>query len=397
MDASKHRPASEGGTISWSAEAVLAAGIVAGSVITRLRNPKAALLIAAGALVWRAMKPRQWPAPRLAPPRERVPEEPLTIVQTDPAFGVQPSAPVIEATTVAEPVSPVVPAFAEAEAVPEVVTGVNRDTMALPPALDFNLLAIEEDFKALSDSLQSTAGDDAWILGLEPMPVVEELPAHGAFTEAVITGHQVHEHRPMIAEGAPLPDMIEISVEPALQGLQMAMSPSSLERRPQKVNEGPMMPPTVEPAAVSPEVLEEAPLIAPASIETGALELFGGFLAAASVDHLVASAASAPAADETAKRAMEWASFEVQPPEARDEPLTLRPMPRTTSNNHGGEAVINAKRNAVFGMPLPLASVAKAGEEAVAPAPEQPRRIVPHAPVSTSADDPQKSWLTWWK
>jgi len=394
---------------------VLAAGIVAGAVLSRVRNPRAALLLAAGTLAWRAIKPKQWPAPLLSLPRERMREEPVTVIQ--------PEAPVIEVTTSDEPtpatvapVEPVVvvvakepvfeiaePVVAAAEPEPEAVTRLNEDAMALPPVL--NLLAIEEDFKALSEGLQSPAGDDAWILGLEPMPVVEELPAPIAFTEAVLAAPLVHEHRPMIAEGAPLPDMIEISLEPAPEGLQMAMAPSPLEPRPPVVNEGPIAHSAVEPVVAAHAMPEEAPLIAPASIQTGALELFGGFLAAASVDHLVASvppvtaSMPAPAVPEPVKQPREWASFEVQPPppEVKDEPLTLRPMPRTASNVSGGATMVSPKRNVVFGLPLPQASLAKAAEEEPAPEPEQPRRIVPHAPASTSAEDPQKSWLTWWK
>ena len=75
---------------------------------------------------------------------------------------------------------------------------------------------------------------DAWILGLAPMPVVEELPPPTPMAPTI------QEHRPVIAEGAPLPDMIEITLEPSPEGFQVALANLNQEVQPLFVNEGPV-------------------------------------------------------------------------------------------------------------------------------------------------------------
>ena len=166
------------------------------------------------------------------------------------------------------------------------------------------------------------------------------------------------------------------------------------------VNEGPVGPasaPAVtcaEPVVAPPAAVAEpaAPLMSP---EASALELFASVPSAPPAE---VPAVPDPKADLSVKRAMEWASHEVTPPPPEPpEPITLRPMPRIMPNTAGGETTVSPKRNAVFGMPLPHASVAELNEMTPALAKELPRRIIPHAPVTTHADDQQKSWLNWWK
>ncbi|MDB6073173.1 MAG: hypothetical protein JWO89_813, partial [Verrucomicrobiaceae bacterium] len=363
-------------------------------------------------------KPRQRPAPMLAAPRVLVPEEPVEPVLQGPVIEAVAAAevrPMVEAVLMPDPqlaIAPIVETMespfveqvtmpiGEAISLPLIeplaelapAAGLPEDAMALPPVMDLNLLAIESDFEALSEG----NGGDAWILGLEPLPVVEELPMSAALAASITFDPVVHEHRPVIAEGAPLPDMIEISVEPAPQGLQMAMTPFSAEPRMAMVNEGPIEPvrgkPVVTADIVAPFIPDEAPLVIHSPVEAGALKLFEGFAPAASVDHLAAIAAAA----EKLRPISEGASFEVSKPQPESsEPITLRPMPRVMASPNG-ESLVSAKRNAVFGMPLPLASVKSVPNEEV-PAPEPPRRIIPHAPASTAPDDQQKSWLNWWK
>ena len=381
MDDSKKSLSTESGTVSWSAEAVLAAGLVAGSLISRMRNPRMALLVAAGALAWRAFKPRQRPAPMLALAQERMPVAPVMPLETSP------SGQIIEATESVEMEEPAVATTAQEEA------------MALPPMMDLHSFEITREDDVAHDASLPAGTCDAWILGLEPLPVVEELPAHTGFVPAFVSA-TVQEHKPVIAEGAPLPDMIEISVEPAPASLQISMTPSPVEPRLMVVNEGPVgAPPAPAVTWAEPVVASAAPVeghVAPQmTLEASVLELFASVPSAQTAG---VPAVSDPKADLSAKRAMEWASLEVTPPPPEPpEPITLRPMPRIMPNTAGGETTVSPKRHAVFGMPLPHASVAEMNEVTPAPAKELPRRIIPHAPVTTHADDQQKSWLNWWK
>lgn len=239
---------------------MLAAGLVAGSVIARMRNPRLAMLVAAGALVWRSMKPRHRPAPVTTLPEGPRDVRPLLdVIDADPEEEVlaaaekdkvvqEPHRVFEEKRGVPEPAPPPAVAAQEMEVLTQPVAALEEPWIPAPPAMS----AIEEDSQAhAAPSIRC----DAWILGLEPLPVVEEMPGPFEFHSAPL----VREHKPSVAEGAPLPDMIEIAVEPAPAGLQMSMAPVPVEAGAHVVNEGPVEP-ALPPAA--PALVVEPPLAA---------------------------------------------------------------------------------------------------------------------------------------
>ena len=431
MDASQNRQPRSGLTVSWSAEALLAAGIVAGTVIARSRNPRLTLLLAAGALAWRALKPKQRPAPMLSLLDERVVAEPLmpALEATSAAVivGAAPHRCVVEAVSPVMEMAPVEEKKVEVIAEPaEALDVANALVPTLPDVVEAQGQAPYE------------AKDGAWILGLEPVPVVEELPEPPPI---------VQEHRPIIAEGAPLPDMIEITLEPAPSGLQLAATPVSDEAQPLFVNEGPVVLPAQAEHLEEPLVLcsvpvataeipadlhpVAAPVLVPEPVVEAKQELLPpepvvvvsapapqfpfGPLALPSRKTVLPPPVYAPApvaasdpfpfvqpalptvqktqemlvaekakeADEAAKI---WASYEAQTPSHASERITLRPMPRTMPSSGSGDLTLAPRKNAVFGQPLPLASTD-----------EQPRRMVPHAPVAEANEGDSKSWLNFWK
>ena len=257
---------------------------------------------------------------------------------------------------------------------------------------------------------------NAWILGLEPVPVVEVLPEEPVYAAVPTNETVILEHRPQIAEGAPLPDMIEISLEPAAAGLQVTMAPVPEEPRPVLVNEGPV--PAVqtevahEPIELPPAVVAAEPAAVPAPVPTvpllvqqaTGLEFYSDLVGhPAKTRPLVPNKPVAPLpvapaamsaealAAQAAEAARVWASFEVQPASNASERITLRPLPRTCASDHS----LPPRRTAQFGQPLsstmPKESVTGGLD------PEKPRRILPQAPVSGPLPTDQKSWLNFWK
>ncbi len=381
----KNLCSAKGSAPPWRTEALLAAGFLAGSLTTRLRNPRLALLLAAGALAWRALSPG---------PRARTAPEPILALPG-------PSEPEIDLAPVCEAIEPFAPAL-QLETVPFMPEPLS---MTFPPAPEvaashFSASGPIED--ALHAEHTEATGCDAWILGLEPLPVVEDLPEEpttllagpGPATPAV------QEHRPVIAEGAPLPDMIEITIEPSAEGLSMIQSFS--QTLPLVVNEGPVE--TTVPAP-EPVIAQVVPVSVPETDHE--LTLLTELLEATTLSQ---PAPPLPVTEPEVQPApVAMTPFVISPPEpaavsqwelpAADEaPLTLRPMPRTIKWGSSPEAAFKPRQNPPQLTPETAVAEEKAAENTATAVLNTSRHIVPRAPASAAnAGDHQKSWLTWWK
>jgi hypothetical protein len=255
------------GKSRWSAGPLIAAGFVAGCVASRSRIGKASLLVLAGGLVWELLRPR--PAPMMKPevvePIQPVPtpspeiraEEPdfnemlkplyerldtleraiqelameptpmKQVIEPAPVSPIMPlkfdlrpmvtnEAPVIVAKQAEITISPITPPVetpipqpTEMAPVKEIIEPATSD--AEPEPLDLPMFL---DAEAITMPFHlDQASSAAWLLGLEPIPLVQEEPE---WRKPLLAGIQSafeasHASKILsIAEPASIPDAVEI-------------------------------------------------------------------------------------------------------------------------------------------------------------------------------------------
>ena len=215
----------------WGTEALLAAGFVVGCLVGRTRLAKASLLMLAGGVAWELLRPKHQAhsipddAPSEAPPMSEAPPIITDTTAEEPVHHM-PLAPLADAFTNFEPVfaepasadsvppsetsaqSPE-PMQAQAEQAPEVIVQPQEPvvTYVTPDSERVDMPKFSHS-EAVTVPIQlDQAASAAWLLGLEPMPLVEDEPA---WRRPLLAGIQ-SAFETVPASEATIPDEIEIN------------------------------------------------------------------------------------------------------------------------------------------------------------------------------------------